>query len=239
MSGLASPDATDLREWGSPGSTRFRPFEWLWLFIVLGVPAIILVLVVLLLAGVAAAGAFLVLYALVVAWWLARPGRKALAAQADAQPAGEDEAPRLMNLVRGIARDLKLPPPKVWLASGPPNALICRAGGPVLLVRRGLLEEYTRTELEAVIAHCLIRIATGELRRASLSAALGAVAGPAGVSNAEDVDTRTVALTRYPPALASAIEKAAPAGDAGRSFWFVAAGSTPHAPERARRLRDL
>lgn len=241
MNDLVSRDPDGLREWGSVDDTRLAPFEWLWLTVVLGVPGLVMALVAALAAGPFVALGLLVVYVLVVSWWVGRQGRAVLAAQTDARPLQDAEAPRLVSLVRGVAADLGMEPPRVWIAPGPSNALICRSGAPVLLVRDELPDELTRTELEAVVTHCLVRIASGDLRRASLAAALGALAGPAGVSNFEAADTRAVSMTRYPPALASAIAKARAGGSGTRaSFWFVPSDRTrPSQAEREKRLEDL
>lgn len=233
---MASRDAVDLKEWGGAKGTGFSAFEWMWLAVVLVVPALVLALALLLLAGPPFALALVVLYALGLGWWLRHRAKSALTAQPQARPLSPDEEPRLENLVAGFSADLGIDPPAVWTAPGEPNALICSAGDPVLLVRSGLLASFTRTELEAVVAHCLVRIATGDVRRAGLASALGGLAGPAGVSDVSGADSRTVALTRYPPALASAVEKAA-AGDDRGPGWFVS--RTPGGPSASDRIEAL
>ena len=236
---MASRDPVDLREWGAGGGTRFSAFEWLWLSVVLVVPALVLALALLLFAGPAFAMALAIVYGVGMALWMTRGRRSALAAQRDAHPLEPGEAPRLESLVKGISSDLGIAPPTLWVAPGPPNALICSASGPVLLVRTELIETFTRTELEAVVAHSLVRIATGDLRRISLATALGGLAGPAGVSDVTGADSRSTALTRYPPALASAIEKAAASEDRGPGWFVFEAPGRPTAAERAEALGEL
>ena len=233
--------AEDLREWGSPTPAGFSAFEWLWLALVAGVPGAILVLATALGAGGAAAGVAAVAYASLLWWWLSRQSRAALRAVNAIEIADPADAPRLSNLAAGIAADLGLPAPRVLLTEDDgSNALACRAAGPVIVASRTMVESYTRTELEAVVAHSLIRLAGPDRRRTVLAAALGRAAGPAGVVRHDDDDLRTAAFTRYPLALAEAITKASPKGGRTAALWFVpdAAGSLSQAA-RAERLRDL
>jgi hypothetical protein len=106
-------------------------------------------------------------------------------------------------------------------------------------VTRSLLDSYTRTELEAVVAHCLLRLARSSLRREGLAAALGPLARSLCPVVGTPEDVRAVALTRYPPALAAAIRKATPARQGGL-FYFVARPPWHEDPEaRAAVLDDL
>ena len=240
MSQLSARVAGDRREWGASRSTTFSGLEVLWLSVVLGVPAVLFAWLAGVVGGLVAAVVALVGYVAATVWWLTRQGR-GLLETTEARPLVEDEAPRLFNLGRGIAADLGMDPPRMSLVKeGGANALACFARGPVIGVTQGLLDDYTRTELEAVVTHCTVRLATRDLRRAALGAALGGAAGPAGVSRPTDADTRTAEITRYPPALASAIEKATPARGRRAAFWFVASGAGQVAQaERAEGLRDL
>jgi hypothetical protein len=121
-----------------------------------------------------------------------------------------------------------------------PNAMVCRAKGPALAVTRGLLDDFTRTELEAVIAHCMVRLLSTDVERASMALAQG----PLGTRSIPRVgyedDVRAAAVTRYPPALADAVEKAKPMKGRYAPFWFVA-DDRSHRPaqERAAAIRDL
>ncbi len=241
LSGGSTLGGIDLREWGNASSTKLRGFDLLWLTLVLGAPGLILALLGFLLGGTVAAVVVLVLYLCIVGWWITRQGRAALTGAGEARSLGERDSPRLFNLVGGIANDLGISPPALRvMSSEEADAMIVSAGGPTLVVTTGLLDGYTRTELEAVVTHCLVRIAAGDTRRASLAAGLGSLAGPAGVSDIVGADARTVALTRYPPALASAIEKAFSAGGTRRWFHLVPGGpGAPPQAERIQLLRDL
>jgi hypothetical protein len=178
-------------------------------------------------AAVASAGAA------AAAGWVAVQGHRVLRASG-ARRLDPAEWPRLANLVAGLAADVGTPPPSLWIVGGGANALVCRARGPCLAVSRALLESCTRTELEAVAAHCLVRLARSKLRWESVSAAFGPL-GPRRLVTPAD-DARAAALTRYPPALASALVRAELPPRLA-AFWFAAAPPT-HAP-RPERLEAL
>lgn len=154
--------------------------------------------------------------------------------------------PRARNLVEGLAERIGAETPSLWsIPDERPNALVTRAGGPAIAFTRGLLDTYTRTELEAIVAHCLVRLSAASGLRAmttldiSLTGARSLadfVAPPVGY----DDDVRAAALTRYPPGLARAIEKAAPTEGGHGSLWFVSEDpSHPSVKERLGQLSDL
>ncbi|MDQ3784021.1 MAG: hypothetical protein M3360_03970 [Actinomycetota bacterium] len=178
-----------------------------------------------------------------------------------AQALEEGREPRFTNLAAGLARDLGAPPPRLWvIPSGGPNALVVRSSGSAVAIVQSLLDHYTRTELEAVVAHCLVRLGDRRrMRRMALVVAFGPPARssrsltarlPLGLSRAaaqrslepvglED-DVATVAVTGYPPALASAISRAEPASGRFAPLWFVAGSPSQLAPERrVAELSDL
>jgi hypothetical protein len=152
-------------------------------------------------------------------------GRRALK-DAGARRLRDDEHPRFRNIGEGVADRLGVGVVDLWVMDeGGPNALCCKLEHPTIAARRSLLESYARTELEAVVAHCLVRYRDAGQR--------GALVGYAD-------DVRAAALTRYPPALAAAIEKAEPYVGRFASFYLVADGPS-HRPteERVSALRDL
>jgi hypothetical protein len=181
--------------------------------------------------GPATGAAVACLCAVLVGGWIAIQPRRALRARAPVALDSE-AAPRLVNVVAGLSGDLRLPAPRLWIVAGEgANAVVGSLGGPAVGFTRPLLESYTRTELEAVVAHCLVRLGEAGLRREALVAALG----PLGRSLCPLVDARqdaaVAALTRYPPALASAIRKATPARSQA-PFLFVAPPPWHDDPER-------
>ena len=151
--------------------------------------------------------------------------RKALK-DAGARRISGTDAPRLENIVTGLAGRLGLGPVDTYLVEGSgANAMAGRAERPVVGITRELLDGFTRTELEAVVAHCLVRHKE---------------AGKKGIVVGYSDDVRAVALTRYPPALASAIEKVEPYRGRYGSLYLVAEGPTHRSvEERVRALGDL
>lgn len=152
-----------------------------------------------------------------------------------ARPLGAERAPRLYNLVTGVAGDLGVTPPGLYVIDdGGPNAFIRRGGaGGVLAVTRALLDDYTRTEQEAVVAHCLVRMHDPSFVYSNLAARwsdLGAGLAPR-VGTPHDV--QSVALTRYPPALVTALQKADPKVKRYTPLWFAAI--SPSHEDTARR----
>jgi hypothetical protein len=177
---------------------------------------------------------------LCAAAYIATRGRMALRASG-ARPTGADAEPRLASLVTGLSGDLGVRPPSIWVydAAGP-NALVCGAGGGAIALARSAVEELTRVELEALVAHCLVRLSTRATRTAAVASIgrpiahlLGAVVGPFD-------DVQAASVTRYPPALVGVLEKARPAHGRRAPFYFVADGPS-HADldERRRALLDL
>ncbi|MGH2693701.1 MAG: hypothetical protein ACRDJJ_02685 [Actinomycetota bacterium] len=150
------------------------------------------------------------------------------------------EHPRVVNLLNGVASDTGAETPRAYvLDGGGPNALVCRAAGPTLALSASLLESYTRTELEAVIAHCIVRLRDGATRGAGRWCAFGALGG-AGTTVGVPEDAAAAELTRYPPALASAIRKAEPRRGRFSPLFLVADHPSHEAPEaRVRALEEL
>jgi hypothetical protein len=171
--------------------------------------------------------------AVAAAAWLRSQDRLALRA-AGAEVLEPPRHPRVHNLAAGLSRDLGTPPPELRLLPSPRlNALVCRPGPtPVLALSAGLLAACTRTELEAVVASLLLRVAGDGVERARLAAAFGLRPAPD-----PGLDIRAAAVTRYPPALAAALLKCDPQPGRYRAFYFLAEGSSPEL--RAAELLDL
>ncbi|MDQ3661744.1 MAG: hypothetical protein M3454_11930 [Actinomycetota bacterium] len=152
---------------------------------------------------------------------------------------GSGGHPRLTNLVSSLTPQLGLRGVEVAVTAGEePGAWLCPLGGRAVLVcSEGLLERFTRTEVEAVVASLLVRRRDHGQLLPLVRAALGPAAGSrGGVTPADDV--RALSVTRYPPALASALLRASPQRGRAAAFAFAPAG--PVAPEeRAAQVRDL
>jgi hypothetical protein len=172
-----------------------------------------------------------------LAWLWVQP--RWVLSRAAARPLVEGEHPRLANVAVGLARDMQMPAPSIRLIEGgPPNALATYVGGPVVVISTSFLESLTRTELEAVVAHTLLRTNPGAVRIRGLRSVVGPLAGSRDPTLGDDL--RTCAVTRYPPALAAAIGKAVPIGGRWSAFWFVGNGDSVATPEeRTRALEDL
>lgn len=161
--------------------------------------------------------------ALLVSFLIVRTATSALLGSLAPVPADDV---RLLNLVAGLSTDLGHAPPPTFIVQGDgANALVFRYGGrPALGITAAAATELARIELEAVVAHCLVRSdpTVGGLDRTSL--ALGGTFGACAGRVTQLDDARAVAVTRYPPALATAIEKATPASGRFSYLWFVAEG---------------
>jgi Zn-dependent protease with chaperone function len=150
--------------------------------------------------------------------------------------------PRLENLVRGLSADHRLVRPRaVVLKDAPPNAFVWKPlwGNAVLAISRSYLGALSRTELEGLVAHCLVRIESSDARAATMAGLLGPIGARAGPKVGVFDDIGATALTRYPPGLSSAIRKAVPARGAG-PLWFVSDGPSHRAAaHRIEELADL
>jgi heat shock protein HtpX len=223
-----------------------------------GLPAVVLGLVTLLAAGpIAGAIVLVVVTAAIVAWIRLSADRRMLAAIGgrDADPVSEA---RLFNLVEGLSIGAGLRQPRLRVIDSP--GLNAMAGGTtpakaVLGVTSGLLAELDRIELEAVVAEELVRIRRSDTGPATLLAATFGLGRRLAVPPDRDTaaDLGAVGLTRYPPALAAALEKLDAKGCAvaGQSagvadLWLAdptsgaapGRGRTP-LPERIEALREL
>ncbi|MDQ3916430.1 MAG: hypothetical protein M3323_14055 [Actinomycetota bacterium] len=240
---MSSVTATRLPDWddslGAPaaraGGDRARPR--LAIVAGAGIAGAVVAWLALEWIGVAA---FLALFAGAIVWTVSNSSRGMLRREGAAR-VRPGTSPRLENMVEGLAEQTGIPAPELWLVDDDePNALVCFTKRPALAVTRGLVDTYTRTELEAVVAHCYVRFERTSTPAARTLLALSYVSPAFGVPVGGADDLRAAAATRYPPALASAIAKAVPRRGKGAAFWFVADAVT-HVPpaERAAALLDL
>ena len=144
---------------------------------------------------------------------------------AAARALDEDAYPRARNIIDGLAPRVGWTDVDAYAFDGPPNAFTGRTDRAVVALSLELLESFTRTELEAVVAHCLVRSAEAG-RRATR------------IGFADDV--RAVAVTRYPPALASALAKATPYVGRFAPLYLVAESPSHRSvADRVAALHDL
>jgi heat shock protein HtpX len=174
-----------------------------------------------------------------LAWW----GSAALALHLlRAQPADPIAHARLFNLVEGLGANAGVPQPALFVLADPALNALTMGRSPhhaSLVVTSGLLDQLSRVELEAVLAHELSHVRNDDILTATVAVSLfGLLGGPAraaagsggGVVLAmlllpvtalgglglrlsldphreETADSSGVHLTRYPPALVTALEK--------------------------------
>ena len=147
---------------------------------------------------------------------------------------------RLERLVAGLAADLGIPAPRVLTFDGAPNALVTHdQHGPVMYVSSSLLEGYGLTELEALVAHCLVRVRSGVPGPAWARWVPGWTKRVPACSPAS-FDVAAASVTRYPPGLASALRKATPRDGRDQGLWFAPRAADACSPSaRADALEDL
>ena len=168
--------------------------------------------------------------------WAAGQGRRTLRAL-PARPLEPGDEPRLENVTRALTTEVAVSAPQLWLVdAAAPNALVTYVRGrPTIAVSTGLVQSYTRTELEAVVAHCLVKLKSAGV----LESALTWLAEAPSYRWNGFYDLEAVAITRYPPALASAIRKAQPSGGRSHASWFAGEEPEPSPRQRIDALLDL
>jgi Zn-dependent protease with chaperone function len=173
-------------------------------------------------AGLAAGLAVAVVVGVVCGAFLRWAGGGLVVRSLGARAPGSDELPRLRNLVEGLCATMGVEPPQVLVVDHPgANALALAGPGrsSYLVVTAGLEPSLSVVELEAVLAHELVRVKlhdTGVAAAAlSVTAPLAATGGRGaervrallGPSRAFRADQRAAAVVRYPPGLAAALER--------------------------------
>ena len=164
-----------------------------------------------------AISAVVVFAALLVALmvWARYAGEKAVdrsLAALGASPADPVEHARLANLVDGLSMSAGLSPPRLEVVGTDGlNALAAsrKAGEGVVAVTSGLLRELDLIELEAVLAELLVQIRRGDAVPSTMTVGTFGLGRRLAAPGERDAlaDLAGVALTRYPPALAAALEK--------------------------------
>ncbi len=210
-------------------------------------------LIALVVAGPVAGTVFGVLVAVAVAclaWWGSAPLALRLLG---ATPADPTTHARLFNLVEGLGANAGVPQPDLFVVADSALNALTMGRSPhhaALIVTSGLLDQLSRIELEAVLAHEISHIRSDDILSATVAVGLfGLLGGPARAATGtgaralfasllvpvsalaglglqlsidahreEVADISGVHLTRYPPALVSALEKMQGAGS------LVAAG---------------
>ena len=204
------------------------------------------VALVLLLFGL---GPIALLVALVVAagavtacWWTAEG---LVLRRSSARPLTEDDNPRLHNVVDGLCAANGVAKPALYVIDdAAPNAFVVgrAADHAALAVTQGLLDAMSRVELEAVIAHELSRIKDDDILVDTLAVTLPVTARlvhlAMGRGREPCTDMAAVAMTRFPPALASALGKMRDGGTAVQSSSWATAHLWIAAPRSGSEVRD-
>jgi heat shock protein HtpX len=205
-------------------------------------------------AGVVAA----VVIGCALALWARFAGDKLVAARLQGREADPRSDARLCNLVEGLSITAGLRQPRTIVVDSPGmNAMVggTRPRNAVLAVTSGLLRGLDRIELEAVLAEELVQIRHNETFAATVLVATFGVGRSKVVRADHDLwaDGGAVKLTRYPPALASALEKVESGGSEVTGvprymshLWLAPPGATSGAQtgrlpvrERIEALREL
>lgn len=149
--------------------------------------------------------------------WARLGGDRIVASRVGGRAADPTVDARLCNLVDGLATTAGVRPPRVFVVESTGlNALAAGTSSArgFMAVTSGLLAELERIELEAVVAEQLWRIRHDQVLPGTVLAATFGIGRALGLervaleSDADAVaDQGAITLTRYPPALASALEK--------------------------------
>lgn len=167
--------------------------------------------------------------------------------------------PRLESLVASMCASHGIAEPNLHLvdSQAPDAAVVGRGNATQLVVTTGAIQQLGRLELEAVVARELAQLGAG-VHAATNLASVGPFVGPlAKIMRRALLDSQRLALidaqgvlmTRYPPALASAFEKAALGSGVSvtgstRHLWMIGpldgtAGVQTPLQERIDVLREL
>lgn len=197
--------------------------------------------------------------ALVVTVVLERRAPDAALRSLGAKPLEPGTEPRLESLVESVCASHGISEPKLYLVESraPDAAVAGKSDDTRLVVTTGALRQLDRLELEAVVARELVQFGRG-IHAATVLTAVSPLYGPLAPSirarvlsdrRLARIDIDGVQLTRYPPALASAFEKAAisdgvPDRPASRHLWLVGPQGVsdavqPLLSERIDTLREL
>lgn len=209
------------------------------------VPAVLLGLALGLTLGLVAGVVAFVVVAGALGAWARVGGDRRVQASIRGRDADPHRDARLCNLVEGLATGAGVRHPRLVVVDSPGlNAMAAGTspGRSVLAVTTGLLDELTRIELEGVLAEALWLIRHNETLPGTVLAATFGIGRSAALTADRDTaaDQGAVSLTRYPPALASALEKierkgaAVPGQSASTAQLWVADPRPSPPPTRGR-----
>jgi hypothetical protein len=231
-------EVPELPDWGASEGLPAQASPGARAAALLGLPGAGWALVLGVALGPAPAAVGALVYCGVVAALLAVQRRRLLAATEARRP-GPGEAARLEHLVASLAGQLGTRPPEVLLigAAGP-AALVWGGRRPLVAMSPSMIDSFAHTELEAVAAHSLVRLRSPRTRWLPAATLLGGARLGRFVDSSDDL--KTVAITRYPPALGAAIARSQSGGDRWSPARFAANHPSHRAPEqRIEFLSDL
>lgn len=144
--------------------------------------------------------------------WARFGGDRLVTSRLGGRPADPVNDARLCNLVEGLCRGAGVRQPRVTVVDSPGlNAMAAGTSSrrATLAVTSGLLTELDRIELEAVLAEELWMIRHDRIVPLTVVAATFGLGRSLAVDDDRDAaaDQGAISLTRYPPGLASALEK--------------------------------
>ncbi len=176
------------------------------------VPAVVIGLVVGLTAGAVFGVVAFAVVGVGLAAWVRAAGDRLVLARLGGRDADPGQDARLWNLVEGLSIGAGVHQPRLRVIESRGLNAVAAGTSPtraVLGVTSGLLAELDRIELEAVLAEELVQIRRNETFPGTvLAATFGLGRGRAYPADRDiQADQAAVALTRYPPALAAALEK--------------------------------
>lgn len=176
-----------------------------------------------------------------VVWFLHRDIDARALASTGARPLRPEQAPRLANLVDGVADLVGIAAPDLAVVDGSDldAGVVGYRGSGVLIVTSGLLDSVERVELEGVVARELVVLRAGLASRRTVAhglvgwfaGGLGTrLAGPApSLDDDVAVDLAAVRVTRFPPGLSDALRGCAgsdaPTRPASAALWMVGDGA--------------
>ena len=153
-----------------------------------------------------------------------------------ARPALVGEFPRLHNTVGGLCLTHGIQPPELFVIDSPAGNAAAMAGpdGASIVLTTGAADRLGLVELEALVAHLLVRCGDDGLTADTTKASMGRLAGPrlvaaseAGPDRLMQVDFDGADLTRFPPGMQTALQALADLGtgvDAPRAtsrLWLL------------------
>lgn len=183
-----------------------------------------------------------------VPYLVSRTSEEAVVSSLGGVPADPVGQARLLNLVEGLCLMSGAARPEVLVVEGDaPAALAAHESGSAgtIVVTSGFASTFGRVEMEAVLAHLVARIRSGEVALATYVVALGMMFSRLGLGAVGRWVRRTTLeesailagdiaacrTTRYPPALVSALETMRDAAGATglpvhtAPLWFAVPGS--------------